>query len=315
MLSKIRLIPAAIALLATTVQAQSTVGRIDDAVPGAYSFRGTFVADNDFVQIGIVPRFGLIRVYVVTYGYGGGRQADGTLIDRGGFAANAVANSEDGAVNGWNDDPACFASAMVEGTDNENVDPFTDALFDSCLEFDVFQGAWAGMSQWGNPLVEGLGFLQYDNPDYTSGYPECTQEFFCDETATPIYTNRTNEWAMDIIIVSAEPSDVDGDGVTDTDDNCTGLFNPSQYDSNGDGIGNLCDADITGPGGIEDCMVNFLDLGQVKAAFFTDPASPNWNSDADFDGDDVVNSQDLQIIRDSFFRAPGPSGVPSICDS
>jgi hypothetical protein len=42
------------------------------------------------------------------------------------------------------------------------------------------------------------------------------------------------------------------------------VFNPSQADTNGDGIGDSCDAGIT-----SDCVVNFLDLGVLKEVFFT----------------------------------------------
>ena len=68
--------------------------------------------------------------------------------------------------------------------------------------------------------------------------------------------------------------DTDLDGVWDHVDNCVIVPNSDQYDSNGDGIGSLCDGDITGPGGLEDCVVNFVDLQAVKDAFFSNPASP-----------------------------------------
>ncbi len=104
-------------------------------------------------------------------------------------------------------------------------------------------------------------------------------------------------------------ADTDGDGVADVDDNCTLVINPSQYDSNGDNIGSLCDADITGPGGIEDCAVNFLDLQAVKDAFFSNPASPAWNPDADFDNSGLINFVDLQVVKDQLFGPPGPSAA------
>jgi hypothetical protein len=34
--------------------------------------------------------------------------------------------------------------------------------------------------------------------------------------------------------------DSDGDGVMDIHDNCKFVFNPSQYDANGDGVGEAC---------------------------------------------------------------------------
>ena len=92
--------------------------------------------------------------------------------------------------------------------------------------------------------------------------------------------------------------DSDSDGVPDSVDNCTLVANPDQRDSNGDGIGNACDADIT-----DDCVVNFLDLGSIKLRFFTtDP-------DSDFSGDGIVNFIDLAVMKEGFFAPPGPSAA------
>lgn len=96
--------------------------------------------------------------------------------------------------------------------------------------------------------------------------------------------------------------DTDGDGVDDTLDNCSQLFNPDQRDTNGDGFGNACDADLN-----NDLIVNTIDLGIFRSVFFTNDA------DADFDGGGIVNAVDLGILRASFFQPPGPGAVsPSV---
>ena len=92
--------------------------------------------------------------------------------------------------------------------------------------------------------------------------------------------------------------DPDGDGIPDGEDNCTLVSNPDQRDTNGDGFGNACDADLDNNG-----VVNVVDLGLLRSVFFTDDA------DADFNGDGVVNVVDLAVMRASFFGPPGPSGV------
>lgn len=97
-------------------------------------------------------------------------------------------------------------------------------------------------------------------------------------------------------------SDFDGDDVLDDADNCTEVANPNQVDSDGDGIGNVCDADLN-----DDCSVNFVDLGMLKSVFFGNDA------DADFNGDGAVNFLDLGIMKAAFFGPPGPSGVPNVC--
>lgn len=96
--------------------------------------------------------------------------------------------------------------------------------------------------------------------------------------------------------------DSDGDGIPFYDDNCMLRPNADQRDSNGDGFGNACDADLNG-----DCIVNALDLGIFKAVFFSSDA------DADLNGDGVVNAQDLGIFKLLFFSVPGPSGLQHPC--
>ncbi|MFK7886323.1 MAG: endonuclease [Gammaproteobacteria bacterium] len=93
--------------------------------------------------------------------------------------------------------------------------------------------------------------------------------------------------------------DTDGDGVVDNLDNCTQVVNPSQLDTNGDGFGNICDADLNNDG-----IVNAIDLGLFRLQFFVPGAN-----DADFNGDNIVNVIDLGILRTRFFQPPGPSGL------
>ena len=93
-------------------------------------------------------------------------------------------------------------------------------------------------------------------------------------------------------------TDTDGDGVLDASDNCTLVANADQRDTNADGYGNVCDADLNNDG-----VINVIDLGQLRAVFFTN--SP----DADLNGDGVVNVVDLGMMRAAFFGAPGPSGI------
>ncbi len=100
--------------------------------------------------------------------------------------------------------------------------------------------------------------------------------------------------------------DVDADGVADTDDNCIGLQNTPQRDTDGDGIGNRCDADLD-----QNCLVNIGDLGLLKQAFFT-----AGDVDEDFDGDGIVGFGDLGIFRSLLFTdytVDNPSGQANLC--
>jgi photosystem II stability/assembly factor-like uncharacterized protein len=106
-------------------------------------------------------------------------------------------------------------------------------------------------------------------------------------------------WKTDLPI-----DDSDGDGLPDGSDNCTEVANPTQCDTNQDGYGNACDADIDNSG-----IVNFSDLGLLRAAFLTTPVDPEWNPDADFDCNGAITPSDLGVMKAGFFRPPGPSGI------
>lgn len=97
-------------------------------------------------------------------------------------------------------------------------------------------------------------------------------------------------------------ADTDGDGVDDATDNCLTVANAAQRDSNADGFGNLCDADLN-----NDCVVNVVDLGLMRTSFFGS------GPDADLDGDGVVNVVDLGLLRQAFFQPPGPSNASDTC--
>ncbi len=91
--------------------------------------------------------------------------------------------------------------------------------------------------------------------------------------------------------------DSDSDGVDDALDNCIEIANPNQRDSNGDGFGNVCDADLNDSG-----FVSFDDLSLFKNAFNTA------NADADLDGSGLVSFNDLVIFKALFGKPPGPAG-------
>jgi len=97
--------------------------------------------------------------------------------------------------------------------------------------------------------------------------------------------------------VARTETDTDGDGVPDSRDNCTLVPNPDQRDSDGDGYGDACDADVNNDG-----IVNSIDLALVRTAF--GGRGPNR---ADLNGDGLINALDLALVRRLFSTRPGPS--------
>jgi hypothetical protein len=91
--------------------------------------------------------------------------------------------------------------------------------------------------------------------------------------------------------------DTDGDGVADDVDDCVQVADANQRDTDNDGFGNVCDADLNNDG-----IVNFTDLARLKAVFLTTDAN------GDLNGDGVVNFTDLARLKALFLRPPGPSG-------
>ena len=104
--------------------------------------------------------------------------------------------------------------------------------------------------------------------------------------------------------------DSDSDLVPDSFDNCSQLSNGpndlnNQVDTDTDGYGNACDADVN-----NDCVINFQDVSTVGGLFLQ-----TGDLDADFNGDQVVNFIDFGVVTSAFLETPGPSGLPNNCEA
>lgn len=131
-----------------------------------------------------------------------------------------------------------------------------------------------------------------------------TESILADDADSPV----AHPFATDALVVVTGTGlpDADADGIPDAVDNCQQAANGStapdpggnlQLDGDGDGFGNFCDADLNNDG-----IVDFLDLGLLKAAFFGSDTT------ADLNGDGVVDFLDLGRLKALFFQPPGPSG-------
>jgi hypothetical protein len=91
-------------------------------------------------------------------------------------------------------------------------------------------------------------------------------------------------------IIVRDDVDLDGDGVKDSQDNCIETPNPDQKDTDGDGIGDVCDEDIDGDG-----VPNTRDncpLIPNRDQKDTDNDGKGDVCDEDIDGDGVPNDRD-----------------------
>ena len=98
--------------------------------------------------------------------------------------------------------------------------------------------------------------------------------------------------------------DADRDGVIDGQDNCTSDANAGQLDADGDGYGNLCDADLNNSG-----LVTTADFGAMLSVLGQSATSSPAAAAADLNGSGMVTSTDFGILRNRLNTAPGPSGL------
>ncbi|MBL8201979.1 MAG: thrombospondin type 3 repeat-containing protein [Chromatiales bacterium] len=121
----------------------------------------------------------------------------------------------------------------------------------------------------------------------------------CTGTCPPGGNNFGHQWTFGNLQLI---EDADGDGVVDVVDNCAQVANPSQCDSDGDGYGNHCDADLNNNGATnaQDTTLFRQQLGQPSAG-------PAYNA-ADLNCSGAVNAQDTVRFRQLLGKPPGPSG-------
>ena len=101
--------------------------------------------------------------------------------------------------------------------------------------------------------------------------------------------------------------DTDGDGIEDPVDNCLEVANPVQEDGDGDGCGDICDADFDQSG-----EVGGPDLSAFLARLESSIGDANYDAAYDFDKNGTVDAYDHRsfaklIVGPRF--APGPSLV------
>jgi hypothetical protein len=108
------------------------------------------------------------------------------------------------------------------------------------------------------------------------------------------------------VYFSLTPPDADADGVIEPIDNCTTVANLDQRDTNGDGYGNICDADLNNSGLVT--ATDFTIFRSVLNQACPTPANTT-ACNADLNGSGTVTATDFNLLRARLNTAPGPSGL------
>jgi hypothetical protein len=146
--------------------------------------------------------------------------------------------------------------------------------------------------------------INYTIPsNQTSGDKSC--HIFHPDGAGVIYIDTMNCTTTGSTNDCFHPNDdYDGDGILNSDDNAIMVSNADQRDTDGDGYGNLVDADYNNDG-----IVDNADLTIFQAAFNSLSGSARFNEHADHNNDGVVGNTDLTILSNLFGKPPGPSNA------
>lgn len=152
------------------------------------SFTGTFSTDDD-VQTFNFTITTASTVTLRTWSYAGGTNANGDVINAGGFDPILALFDSSGELIDQNDDGSSSHVA---------ADPVTNEHWDTYLQVDLTAGTYT------------VAVMQYSNfangPNISNGFSGSGTTGFVDDSGD----TRTNEWAFDILNVDSAEVEVPG---------------------------------------------------------------------------------------------------------
>jgi len=155
---------------------------------------------------------------------------------------------------------------------------------------------WIGDCDWATDGQVGMAFFTPD-VTVTTAVATTTTAAVANTTAVAVERPITAEQLCPLTL-----PDTDGDGVPDGTDNCTEDVNPDQLDTDGDGIGNVCDCDFN-----QDDFCGGPDFTLFIGCFNQPTGGDATCEAADMNGDGFVGGPDFTLFIGGFNGPPGPA--------
>jgi hypothetical protein len=157
------------------------------------------------------------------------------------------------------------------------------------------------------PAPRGAGGAGYYAGTPVGWYYDYAYRLMSLQNATGLFPSPTGSWgytsvdhAYAILVLQRSLGgafiDTDGDGIPDERDNCPAVPNPDQKDSNGNGVGDACEAVIAKCDIDGDSDIDKLDIAAITK-LRNKPASANPAADADGNGTINVNDARACVLR------------------